>query len=130
MENSLCWCVEGEVGELVQPAGSKWGLPWGLLCGTSGRRKLSTVSSHSCHIYGIWRSKEVGGHVKVIISGGNASRKGGTIFMGKGGFHHIILMHWNFIVSPTGCCKSIYRIIPLFPTLLLFYLFCKAKSAI
>ena len=26
----LCWYVEGEIGELVQPGRSKWGLSWGL----------------------------------------------------------------------------------------------------
>ena len=41
--------------------GSKWGLPWGLLCGTNGRRKECVMPCHSCYIYRIWRSKEVGG---------------------------------------------------------------------
>ena len=34
------------------------------------------VPYHSCHIYGIWRNKEVGRCFKVIIWGGYASHKG------------------------------------------------------
>ena len=33
------------------------------------------VPCHSYHIYGIWRSKEIGGCFKVIIWGSNASHK-------------------------------------------------------
>ena len=65
----ICCCVQGKVGELVQPGGSKWGLPWGLLCGTS------MIPCHSCHIYGIWRSKGIGRRFKVIIWDGNKSHK-------------------------------------------------------
>ena len=89
----LCWCPEGEVGELVQPGERKWGLPWGLLCRTSGRRKLYMVPWHSCHNFGIWRNKVVEeGRFKVIIWGGNASHKGGN-FYGEGGSYIVILLY-------------------------------------
>ena len=41
---------------------------------------------HSCHIYGVRRNKEVGGHCKVIILGGNANHNlgGGVILWGSG----------------------------------------------
>ena len=79
----LCWCVQRKVGELVQTGGSKWGLPWGLLCGTSGRGKLCMVPCHSCHIYGIWRSKEVGDSLKSSFGVAmQATRK--ENFYGKG----------------------------------------------
>ena len=60
----LFWCTEGKVGELVQPGGASEDFLGGLLCGTSGRRKLCMVSCHSCHIYGIERSKNVGKTLK------------------------------------------------------------------
>ena len=43
------------------------------------------VPGHSCHIYEIWRSKEVKDALfKVIMWGGNASHNGeGTVFIGK-----------------------------------------------
>ena len=93
------------------------------------------VTCHSCHIYRISRSKEVGGHFKVIIWDGNASYKKGTILMGKGDSYYVILLCWNFIVSLIRNCKIVYRILPVFLILLLFYLFCiyeidKAKSTI
>ena len=44
--------------------------------------------------------------------------------MGRRGSYYVILLHWNFIVSLTGYCKLSYRMLPLFPILLLFYLFC------
>ena len=50
--------------------------------------------------------------------------QGGTIFMGKRDSHYVILLYWNFILSLIGYCKLFYRILPLFPILLLFYLFC------
>ena len=37
--------LDGEIGELVQSAG-KWGLSWGLFCGTSGRRELCMSSMY------------------------------------------------------------------------------------
>ena len=73
----LCWCVEGEMVEFIQPEGSNWWLSWGLLCGTSGMTKLCMMHCHICHIYGIWRSKEVKECFKIIIWGGNASHKEG-----------------------------------------------------
>ena len=110
----LCSCAEGELGESVQPrrpgVGGKWGLPWGLLCGTSGRRKLCMVLGYSCHFYGIWRSKEVGDASKlsfgVVIQATGAGGGGGGSFMENGGS----LLYWNFIVSLTGYYKRFYRI--------------------
>ena len=51
----LCFCA------------SAWGSKLGLLCGTSGRRKLCMMPCHSCHIYGIWKSKEVGKALKPLF---------------------------------------------------------------
>ena len=79
----------------------KWGLTWGLLCRNSGRGELYIVRQHSCLIYGIWMSKEVGNTLKLSFGCGNTS----------------------FILSLTGYCKRLSRI-SLFPILLLFYLFC------
>ena len=116
--------VEGELREKVQPRGSKRGLSWILLCGTSSKRKLCMVPCHISHIQEILRSKEVRGCFKVIIWGDNASYKGqGVILMGKESSRYVRLLYWNFIVSLTGYCKRFYRI-PLFLIFLLFYLFC------
>ena len=43
---------------------------------------------YSWHIHGIWKSKDVGGRLKLIIWGGNTSHKAerGAIFYGGGGF--------------------------------------------
>ena len=46
-------CTNAFVGILGGGDGM-WGLPWGLLCGISGREELCMVLCHSCHIYGIW----------------------------------------------------------------------------
>ena len=78
---SLCWCVEGKEGELVQP-GSKTE-DCLEICGTSGWRKLCMVLCDSCHMYGIWRSKEVR-KAKVIIGGGNASHQEGQFLWERG----------------------------------------------
>ena len=48
------------------------------------------VLSHSCHIYRIWRSKDVKGCFKVIIWGGNASHKKGDSSFGNGGSYWIL----------------------------------------
>ena len=119
----LCWGKGGRVSSAYR---SKWGLLWGLLCGTSGRRKLCMVPCCSCHIYGIWRRKKVEKTLKSSSHrlGWQCKPQGGTIFMGKRGSHYVILLYWNFIVSLTGYCKLFYRILPLFLILLLFYLFC------
>ena len=47
---------------------------------------------HSCHIYGIWRNKDLGGCFKVIVWGGNASHKDEGVFMGQGSSHYLILL--------------------------------------
>ena len=59
------------MGELIQPGEASEDCLEFKLCGTSGRRELCIVHCHSCHIYGIWRRKEVGVHFKVIIWDGN-----------------------------------------------------------
>ena len=89
---------------LGRGGGSNWGLPWGLLCGTSGNRKLCMVP---CHIWG-WQCKP---------------QEGGCNFNGEGGVGfslYVILLCWNFV---TGYCKRFYRI-PPFPVFLLFHLLC------
>ena len=50
------------------------------------------VSGHSSNIYGVWRSKEVG-LFKVIIEGGNASRK-----VGEGREEAIFMENWGFLL--------------------------------
>ena len=100
--NVLLVC-EGEVGELVMPGGM-WGLPWGFLCGTSGRKELCMVPCHSCHIYGIWtsRSKKVWGMLKShqlgvvmqVTKGGSFDRKGRFSLCNTA-------VLWNFIASLT-----------------------------
>ena len=93
--NVLLVC-EGEIEELVQP-GSMWGLPWGLLCGTSVRKELCMVPCHSRHIYEIWtsRSKKVWGMLKshllgVAIKSQNLGSLCNTAVL------------WNLIASLTG----------------------------
>ena len=129
----------GKGGRVNLAWGSKWELPWGLLCGTSRRRKLCMVPCRNCHIYGIWRSKKVEKTLKSSSHhlGWQCKPQGVTIFMGKRGSHYVILLYWNFIVSLAGYLNYItYRILPLFSILLLFYLFCiyteigKARSTI
>ena len=56
----------GKAGRVSSGWRSKWGLPWGLLCETSCWSKLCMVPCHSCHIYGIWRSREVRKVLKVV----------------------------------------------------------------
>ena len=107
------------MGVLVQPRGSKQGLPWGLLCGTSGRRKLCLMPCHSCHICGIWRSKRWGDALKSSFGVTMQATKGDS-FYGERGFSSSntenLLYYWDW--------KTFYRILRLFPILLLFYLFC------
>ena len=42
------------------------------------------VPCYSCHIFGIWWSKEVGGCFKATIMSGNASHKGEQFLWEKG----------------------------------------------
>ena len=103
--------------------GSNWGLPWGLLCGTSGNRKLCMVPCHICHIYGSWRSRGGGCYVVIIWGWQCKPQEGGCNFNGEGGVGfslYVILLCWNFV---TGYCKRFYRI-PPFPVFLLFHLLC------
>ena len=90
---------EGEIGELVQPGGL-WGLPWGLLSGTSVRKKLCIVFCHSCHIYEIWTrwSKRCGGCLKVINCGWRKSQKGDS-FQRKAGSHYVILLYCETLLQ-------------------------------
>ena len=70
--------------ELVQLGRSKRVLPWGLLCGTSGKGILCMVPCHICQIYGIWRSKEVRRTLKSSFGVAMQATRKGTILMGKG----------------------------------------------
>ena len=103
----VCW---GKGGRVSSAWGSKWGLPWGLLCGTSGRRKLCMVPCHRCHIYGIWRSKEVGKVLKSSFGVAmQATRR--SKFYGNEGFSlcntDVLKLYWSL----TGYCKLFYRIL-------------------
>ena len=119
-----------------------WGLPWGLLRGTSGRKELCMVPYNSCHIYGIWtsRSKKEWEILKSHQLGGWRTSEKGDSFHREGRFSLCnTALLWNFIASLTGYIlialyiyTSIYiQYIPLFTILLLFYVFevGKAKSA-
>ena len=108
------------------------GLPWGFLCGTSGRKDQCIVPCHSCHIYGIWtsRSKKVWGMLKshqLVVA--MQVTKGGALFIRKAGSHYVILLHCETLLQVLlGIyCKRFYGI-PLFTILLLFYVFgCNSK---
>ena len=96
---------------------------------------MCMVPFHSCHIYLIWtsRSKEVWGMLKSSFGGGDASLKKGAPFIGKVGFHYVILLYCETLLQEPYWviyCKRFYWI-PLFTMLLLFYVFevGKAKSA-
>ena len=52
---------------------------------TGGKRKLCMVPCHSGHIYGIWRSKEVGDVLKSSFGVAMEATRW-TVFMGKRGF--------------------------------------------
>ena len=78
---------------------------------------------HSCNIYGVWRSKEVGRCFKAIICGGKESHRWVVALMENEGSHYVPMLYWNFIVNLPGYSKIFYRI-SLFTVLLLFYLFC------
>ena len=84
----------------VQPGGM-WGLPWGLLCGTSGRKDLCMVPCHSCHIYGIWisRSKKMWRMIKSHQFVVAMQVTKGAPSIGKAGSPAVL---WNFIASLTA----------------------------
>ena len=114
---------------------SIWGLPWGLLCGTICRSKLCAVPSCSCHIYENWRGKR--GKETLKSSFGvamKATRRDN--FYGKEGFSLYKTVVLKLYCKSYWVLKLYYRILPLFPILLLFYLFCiyteigKARSTI
>ena len=104
------------MGVLGQPGGRKWGLSWGLLCGTSARKKLCTTPCHSCHIYGIWRSKKVGDALKSSF-GVTMQAAMGDSFYGEGRFslcNTAVLKHY---------CKSLLGIVKHFIGHYLFSLY-------
>ena len=103
-------CLEKEVGELVQPGGASEDCFWGLLYGTSGRRKLCMVPCRSCHIYGNWRRKEVGKALKLsfgVAMQATRTRK----LCGNEGFSlcntAVLKIYWSL----TGYCKLFCRIL-------------------
>ena len=107
----LCWGKGGRVSSAYR---SKWGLLWGLLCGTSGRRKLCMVPCCSCHIYGIWRSKKVEKTLKSWFGVAmqatwrdNFSGKEGSSFCNTAVLKLYSKSYWVL--------KLYYRILPLFP---------------
>ena len=53
----LCLCIGGKVGELVQPGGASEDY-LGLRLAVVGGLVVCMLSCNSCHIYGIWRSRE------------------------------------------------------------------------
>ena len=102
-------------------------------CGTSGRKDLCMVPSHSCHIYGIWtsRRKKVRGMLKSHqFEVAMKVTKGGLFSYGR----QVLTVWYGCIVKLY--CKSywVYTVedfIPAFTILLLFYVFQvgKTKSA-
>ena len=77
-----------------------WGMHWGLLCGTSGKKELCTVPCHSCHIYGIWtsRSSKVWGMLKSHQMGWRWKSQKGDSFHSEGRFSQCnTAVLWNFI---------------------------------
>ena len=115
-----CW---GKGGRVSSALGSMWGLLSGLLCETSGRRKLYIVPCHSCYIYGIWSSKEVKKALNLSFAVATQAIRRDNFYR-KEGFSLCNTAVWNFTVSFTGYCKLFYRILPPFPILMLFYPFC------
>ena len=83
------------------------------------------VLCHNCHICRTWRSREVGDDLKPSFWVVTEATRRENVY-GKGGFslYNTAALKLNFIVSITGYCQTFYRILPLSPTLLLFYLFC------
>ena len=108
-----------------------WELPWRLLFGTSCRKELCMVPSHSCHIYGICtsRSKKVCGMLKSHHLGLVMQVTKGCFFIGKTGSHYVILLYCETLLQVLlGIyCKRFYWI-PLFTILLLFYVFEVGKT--
>ena len=103
----VCW---GKGGWISSAWGSKWGLPWvcfaGLVVGGNYVWYLVVVVIFMGH-EGVKRRGKLWSH----RFGWQCKPQGGTIFMGKRDSHYVILLHWNFILSYTGCCKLFYRIL-------------------
>ena len=109
-----------------------WGLPCGLLWGTSGRKDLYMVPCYSCHFYGIWtsRSKNVWGMLKSHQLGVVMQVTKGGSFHREGRFSLCnTAVLWNFIANLTG--YILWKILLDTSLLLLFYVFevAKARSA-
>ena len=128
--NVLLVC-KGEVGELVQPAGM-WGLPWGLLCGTSAVLERICVWWLVIIVifmgFGQAGANRCRGCLKVISwEWWFKSQKGGPFHREDRFSLCNTAVLWNFLGI---YCKRFYWI-PLFTILLLFYMFevGKAKSA-
>ena len=72
------------------------------------------VLCYCCHIYGNWKSKEMGKMFQTHHLGCQVTE--GPAFMGVGwggaGSHYIILILLNFSSSLTGYCKSLCVIPP------------------
>ena len=103
----VCWEKSGRVSSAW---GSKWRLLWGLLYETSGRRKLCMVPCRSYHIYGIWRSKEVGKALKSSFGVAMQATRRSKLY-GNEGFSlcntAVLKLYWGL----TGYCKLFYRIL-------------------
>ena len=114
--NVLLVC-ERKLGELAQPGGM-WGLPWGLLCGTSSRRNYvwCLVIVVIFMEFGQAGAKRCRGCLKMWSIGvGDASHKRETLFIGKVGSHNAILLYCEILsqVLLGKNCKRFYWI--LFP---------------
>ena len=116
--NVLLVC-KGEVGELVQPAGM-WGLPWGLLCGTSAVLERICVWWLVIIVifmgFGQAGANRCRGCLKVISWEWWFKSQKGALFIGRTGFHYVILLYcetfWvytvkdfiGYLFSPYYCC--------------------------
>ena len=82
--------------------------------------------------FGQAETKRCGGWLKVISWEWWCKPEKGDLFIGKAGFHYVILLYCETLLQVLLgiCCKRFYWI-PLFTILLLFYVFevGKAKSA-
>ena len=95
------------------------------------------VPCHSCHIYGIWtsRNKKVWGMLKSHHLGmAMQVIKRETLFIGKAGSHYVILLYCETLMQVllrVYCKTKVFFRIHLFTMLLLFYVFevGKAKGA-
>ena len=99
-----------------------------MLYGTSFRKELCMVPSHSCHIYGIYtcRNKKVWGMLKSHYLGVVMQVTKGCFFTGKTGCHYVILLYCETLLQVLlviYCKTKRFYQIPLFTMLLSFYVF-------